>query len=104
MGCAEVLATILQQSGGAHLMGLPSRGHAGRMEMLNLSSGAGLLTTDAFYCGMDGEPLAQPIEPDTRVGDAIRGLDDDQPPSDLILERGLELLRDLEPEPQQKAA
>ncbi len=104
MGCAEVLATILKQSGGAHLVGLPSRGHAGRMEMLTLSSGAGLLTTDAFYSGMDGEPLARPIEPDTRVGDAIRRLDDDQPPSDLILERGLELLRDLETEPRQKAA
>jgi len=104
MGCAEVLATVLKQSGGAHLVGQPSRGHAGRMEMLTLSSGAGLLTTDAFYSGMDGEPLAQALKPDTRVGDTVRGSDDEQPPADQILERGLELLRSLEPEQQRRAA
>lgn len=105
MGCAEVLATILKQSGDAHLVGRPSRGHAGRMAMLMLTSGAGLLTTDAFYAGADGEPLAQALEPDTRVDEGLRGLDaDDPPPSDLILERGLEVLRDLEPAPQRRAA
>jgi carboxyl-terminal processing protease len=104
MGCAEVLATILKQSSDAHLVGLPSRGHAGRMEMLTLSSGAGLLTTDAFYSGLDGEPLAQALEPDTRVGDAVRGPDDDESPTDPILERGLELLRSLEPEQERQAA
>jgi carboxyl-terminal processing protease len=104
MGCSEVLATVLKQSGDAHLVGQPSRGHAGRMEMLTLSSGAGLLTTGAFYSGPDGEPLAQALEPDTRVGDGVRALDDDQPPTDLILERGLELLRTLEPEQQRQAA
>ena len=104
MGCSEVLATILKQSGGAHLVGLPSRGHAGRMEMLRMSSGAGLLTTDAFYAGKDGEPLAQAIEPDTRVGDMPRPTDDDEPRPDLILERGLELLRDMEPEAAERAA
>ena len=104
MGCSEVLATVLKQSGGARLVGLPSRGHAGRMEMLTLSSGAGLLTTEAFYSGMDGEPLAQSLEPDTRVGGAFRAPDDDEAPSDLILERGLELLRSLEPEPERQAA
>lgn len=104
MGCAEVLATVLRQSGGAQLVGLPSRGHAGRMEMLTLSNGAGLLTTGAFFAGNDGEPLSQALEPDTRVGDAARESDDDAPPADLILERGLELLRTLQPEPQQLAA
>ncbi len=108
MGCAEVLATILKQSAEAQLVGLPSRGHAGRMEMLTLSTGAGLLTTGAFYAGPDGEPLAQAIEPDTRVEDALRLFDDDddddQPEADLILERGLELLRSLEPEPLKRAA
>jgi carboxyl-terminal processing protease len=106
MGCAEVLATILRQAGDAQLVGLPSRGHAGRMEMLALSTGAGLLTTGAFYSGPDGEPLAQAIEPDTRVEDPLRLFDDDdeQPETDLILERGLELLRSLEPEPLKRAA
>ena len=104
MGCSEVLATVLKQSGDAHLVGQPSLGHAGRMGMLTLSNGAGLLTTDAFYSGRDGEPLAQALEPDTRVGDGARALAEDQPPTDLILERGLELLRSLEPEQQRQAA
>ncbi len=105
MGCAEVLATVLKQSGDAHLAGLPSRGHAGRMEMLTLSSGAGLLTTDAFYTGEDGAPLARALEPDTRAGDGARGFGSgDQPETDLILERGLELLRSFEPEQQRRAA
>ena len=104
MGCAEVLATVLKQSAGAHLVGLPSRGHAGRMEMLTLSSGAGLLTTDAFYSGKDGEPLAEALEPDTRVGDLALPHDDDAPEPDLILERGLELLRDMQPEAAERAA
>jgi carboxyl-terminal processing protease len=103
MGCSEVLATVLKQSGNAHLVGQPTIGHAGRMEMLTLSSGAGLLTTDAFYSGRDGEPLTKALEPDTPVGDGLRAPDDDQPPSDRILERGLELLRTLEPEQRQAA-
>lgn len=104
MGCSEVLATVLKQSGDAHLVGLPSRGHAGRMEMLTLSNGAGLLTTGAFYSGPDGEPVAQALEPDTLAGDRVRELDDDQPTTDLILERGLELLRSIEPEEDRQAA
>ena len=104
MGCSEVLAAVLKQSGGAHLLGQPSRGHAGRMEMLSLSSGAGLLTTDAFYSGPDGEPLARALEPDTRVGEGVRDPDSETPPADHILERGLEMLRSLESEPQPAAA
>ena len=104
MGCAEVLATVLKQSAGAQLVGQPSRGHAGRMEMLRLSGGAGLLTTDAFYAGRDGEPLAQSLEPDTRVGDGARGAGADEPPVDVILERGLELLRAVETGEQRQAA
>ena len=104
MGCSEVLAAVLKQSGGAHLVGQPSRGHAGRMEMLTLSSGAGLLTTAAFYSGPDGVPLAQALEPDTRVGEGVSVPDDETPPADLILERGLEMLRSLESEQQQAAA
>ena len=104
MGCSEVLATVLKQSGDAHLVGRPSRGHAGRMEMLALSSGAGLLTTDAFYSGVDGEPLAQSLQPDTPVGEGFRGPDDEETTTDQILERGLELLRSLEPDEQRQAA
>jgi carboxyl-terminal processing protease len=104
MGCSEVLATVLKQSGGAHLVGQPTLGHAGRMEMLALSSGAGLLTTDAFYSGSDGTPLSSALEPDTRVGEGPRGLDEEGPETDQILERGLELLRSLEPEQQRQAA
>lgn len=105
MGCAEVLAAILRQARDAQLVGRPSRGHAGRMAMLTLSTGAGLLTTDAFYAGPDGEPLARSLEPDTRVDDMPLAFDDEErPQTDLILERGLELLRSLEPEPLKRAA
>lgn len=104
MGCAEVLATILRQSAGAHLVGLPSVGHAGRLELLTLSNGAGLLTTDAFYSGSDGEPLAEALEPDTRAGDLLQPLGEDEPDSDPILERGLELLREMEPVAAERAA
>lgn len=100
MGCAELLATILKQSAGAHLVGLPSFGHAGRMEMMSLSNGAGLFTTAAFYAGADDEPLTEPLAPDTRVEEttASSSDEDEQRPADQILERGLELLRSSEDE------
>jgi carboxyl-terminal processing protease len=105
MGCAEVLATVLKQSADAHLVGQPSFGHAGRVDVLALSGGGGLLTTDAFYTGVDGQPLASALEPDTRESDAPREFNADELPlSDRILERGLELLRSLEPEQQRRAA
>ena len=101
MGCAELLATVLRQSVAAELVGQPSFGHAGRMELLTLSSGAALLTTDAFYAGADGEPLSSSLSPDTRVGESLRNFgDDDKPLGDIILERGLEQLRSREPQRQ----
>lgn len=103
MGCAELLATVLKQSAGAHLVGRPSFGHAGRMEMLTLSNGAGLFTTAAFYAAADGEPLTQSLTPDTRVDEAREPTGEGSPPPDLILERGLELLRADDSERRQAA-
>ncbi len=104
MGCAELLATVLRQSAGAQLVGQPSFGHAGRMEMLPLSSGAALLTTDAFYAGPDGEPLSDALTPDLQVSAATGFGDDDRPLADIMLERGLELLREIDGVPEQQAA
>ena len=66
-GAAEVLAAVLQQRAGALLLGEESYGHAGRTTRVNLSSGAFLELTDAFYAGPDGVLLTESLEPDFEV-------------------------------------
>jgi carboxyl-terminal processing protease len=66
-GAAEVLASVLHQRAGALLLGEESYGHAGRTTRVNLSSGAFLELTDAFYAGPDGVLLTESLEPDFEV-------------------------------------
>ncbi len=105
MGCSEVLAAILKQSAGAVFVGQPSFGHAGRLELLPLTGGARLATTDAFYTGPDGRALAEALMPDNRVSEFSRRFGEgERPLADMILERGLELLKSLEPGSSREAA
>lgn len=93
LGGAEILATVLRESVGAQLVGQPSFGHAGRLTLVPLSSGAHLLLTDAFYAGPSGEPIRDAIEPDVEVSERTRRFaDKDITIDDLTLRRGLELL------------
>jgi carboxyl-terminal processing protease len=103
-GASEVLAAVLQQSAEAELVGERTFGHAGRRKSVELSSGAQLIFTDAFYTGPDGEAIRQSLQPEVRVSDATRNLSDtDVPITDLILRRALELLAN-EEEPLEKVA
>jgi carboxyl-terminal processing protease len=95
LGAAEVLAAVLRQKAGAELVGERTFGWAGRQESADLASGARLFFTDAFYTGPDGEPLSRSLEPDLLVDAAGRGFrEQDEPLGDLILEKGLERLRE----------
>lgn len=86
-GPAELLATILHQSSGAELLGENSFGHAGREGVVELSSGASLALTQAFYTGPDDEPLNEGLEPDERLRP---DLDDEESGRDSVLEKALE--------------
>jgi len=79
-------------------------GYAGRQSMLELASGGILFLADAFYTGPDFEPLDEPLEPDVRVDARLRtfsqteeGAGEDEEVPDVVLEKGLELLREPEP-------
>lgn len=104
-GPAEIFAEVLRQSSAARLVGQPSFGHAGHQSFMELSDGSRLLLTDSFYAGPDGEPIDSGLEPDLVVDDLSRRFaEQDTPIDDLILERGLELLRSGEDEPARKVA
>jgi carboxyl-terminal processing protease len=100
LGPAELLASVLRQKAGAETVGQRTFGYAGRQSMLELASGGVLFLADAFYTGPDFEPLDEPLEPDVRVDSRQRtfsqteeGAEDQEVP-DVVLERGLELLRE----------
>ncbi len=94
LGAAELLATVLRQKAGAKLVGERSFGYAGRQTLVELSSGARLQITDAFYTGPDRERIAEGLMPDERVDDRSRTFEErDTPLGELILRRGLRLLR-----------
>lgn len=102
-GASEILATVLRQAAGAELVGGRTFGHAGREASVTLSAGE-LFLTDAFYAGPDGSPIDTGLEPEVLVTEASRNLSEaDVPLGDLILERGLERLRAMEPELEQVA-
>lgn len=94
LGASEVLADVLRHSAGAELVGETSFGWAGREDYSDLPSGGRLYFTHAFYAGPDGEPLIEGLEPDLRVD---RGSFDERerPLEELILDRGVERLREL---------
>ena len=97
-GAAELLATVLRQKAGAKLVGERSFGYAGRQALVPLSTGARLQITDAFYTGPDRERIAEGLTPDERVDDRSRTFEErDTPLGELILQRGLRLLRAEEP-------
>lgn len=93
LGAAEVFATVLRQKEKAELVGEKTFGHAGRQATAELSTGGRLLFTEAFYTGPDQNPLNESLAPDVAVDERSRSfLDKDKPISELILQRGLDLL------------
>ncbi|HSL82087.1 MAG TPA: S41 family peptidase [Thermoanaerobaculia bacterium] len=104
LGPAELLASVLRQKAAAETVGQRTFGYAGRQSMLELASGGVLFLADAFFTGPDFEPLDEPLEPDVRVDVRMRtfsqteeGAGEDREVPDVVLEKGLELLRDSEP-------
>lgn len=94
LGAGELLAKILQGSAGARLVGESTYGWAGHRDTVELRSGALLMITDAFYAGPDGEVIDAGLEPDFEIRDLWRRIGNrDKTIDDLILERGLEVLR-----------
>jgi carboxyl-terminal processing protease len=95
IGGAEVLASILQDSAAATVVGQRSFGYAGRLSLTPLSNGAHVLLTDAFYTGPDGEPISEGLEPDVEVSERTRTFaEKDLELDDLTLKRALEVLAD----------
>ncbi|MCP4658389.1 MAG: hypothetical protein GY856_23490 [bacterium] len=98
-GPSEILATVLQQTIDATLVGDRSFGYAGRQSLVKLSDGGLMQITDAFYTGPDRQPINGRLEPDLRVREDFLGFEEeDQPPEDTILERGLDALLEEEAE------
>jgi carboxyl-terminal processing protease len=108
LGAAEILATVLRQKADAELVGERTFGYAGRETGIDLSTGARLFLTDAFYTGPDFEPLNEPLQPDERVERGFLDDEDDEDDAedqDRVLERGIErLLAAPEPAEEQEAA
>jgi carboxyl-terminal processing protease len=104
-GAAEVLAATLRASAGAKVVGLPTLGHTGRLETVELPSGGRLRLTTAFYAGPDGQSLETGIGPDLVVDELTRTFGDRETPiRELILEHGIRVLTGDEPLPAAKAA
>lgn len=94
-GGAEILAAILKRSAGATLVGETTFGHAGKLDLVPLSTGANIRLTAAFYSGPDAAPIVEGIEPDVEVSERTRTFAlKDVPLEDLTLQRGVEVLHD----------
>ncbi|MEM8964033.1 MAG: S41 family peptidase [Acidobacteriota bacterium] len=91
-GAAEVLATVLSQQVDAVLVGQPTFGYAGNLALVELSNGGRLQLTDAFYTGPDQAPITDSLEVDLRVRDFSNLLAPDGEDTDVVLERGLEVV------------
>jgi carboxyl-terminal processing protease len=92
-GPAEILAAVLHQRCGAQLVGQRSFGLAGHQRLVPLSDGSGVLLTDAYYTGPDGEPISSSLVPDEVVREVFRAASEDETEiEDRTLQRGLELL------------
>lgn len=87
-GAAEILASILKQSG-AQVFGERTFGHAGLSGWTRLTSGAYLEMTEGFFTGPDGEPLKEGIEPDKEV--RVTSFGEEESKTDEVLEKTLEL-------------
>lgn len=96
-GPAEILAAVLRQRSGAQLVGQRSFGLAGHQRLVPLSDGSGVLLTDAYYTGPDGEPISTSLVPDEVVSERLRPLSEEEGEiEDRTLQRGLELLAEEE--------
>jgi carboxyl-terminal processing protease len=90
LGAAELLARVLHEAAGATIVGEPTFGHAGHQGLVELSSGAVVELTDAFYTGPKGTPLDESVEPDQEVTESSRTLrEKDLSLDELILQRGV---------------
>ena len=96
-GPAEILAAVLRQRSEAQLVGQRSFGLAGHQRLVPLSDGSGVLLTDAYYTGPDGEPISSSLVPDVVVSEMLRATSEDgEEIEDRVLQRGLELLSEEE--------
>lgn len=93
-GAAEVFASVLHQGLDAKLIGARTFGHSGRHVLVELSDGARLQLTDAFYTGPDRTPINESLEPDVRVRlwDIAADEDEGAEETDPVLEAGLDAL------------
>lgn len=108
-GAAEVFASVLHQALDAQLVGSRTFGHSGRHVLVELSDGARLQLTDAFYTGPDRTPINESLEPDVRVRLWAGGADDDEmddgmADDDPVLEAGLDAILDVAPDEELEAA
>jgi carboxyl-terminal processing protease len=104
LGPAEILATVLRQSAAARVVGERTFGYAGRQKVVSLPSGGVIELTDAFYTGPDRKRLERGLRPDVLVDERSRSFAErDVPIEQLILERGLEVVRQ-EPDAPARAA
>lgn len=101
LGPAEILATVLRQKSGAELVGDRTFGHAGRQKGVELSTGARLYLTDAFYSGPDFVALESPLKPDLLAA-TVEG-EADVEGTDEVLDKGLERLLAPAAEPAESA-
>lgn len=105
VGPAEVLAALLQQRGGARLVGERSFGYAGRQESVTLSDGSRLRLATGFFTAPDGKPISSGLSPDLPVDESTRRFGEkDEPLGELILRKGVGLLLGEEKLPEKKAA
>ncbi len=92
-GAAEILASALHDRAQAKVVGVRTFGWAGELGWVELETGDRLHLTTGFYTAPDGTPLAEGVTPDLLVDDLQRRFDErDKPLTELILERGVELL------------
>ncbi|MDA8019056.1 MAG: S41 family peptidase [Thermoanaerobaculia bacterium] len=106
-GAAEVFASILHQATEAKLVGSRTFGHSGRHVLVELSDGARLQLTDAFYTGPDRSPINKSLEPDVRVRQWLVEAETegtDAETSDPVLEAGLDALLEPAAEEEREAA
>ena len=88
------MAGVLQQKGRAQLVGERSFGYAGRRKLVRLSSGDGLLLTDAFYSAPDAEIINRSLVPDVRVRREGVARNSAEPEKDAVLKRAIQRLRE----------
>ena len=90
----SALAAVLRQSASATLVGEPTFGLAGRLDLIDLPSGGQVLMTDALFAGPDGKPIDERLRPDEMVRSSLRSLaDEGESLRDLMLERATEILQ-----------